>query len=120
MYAFLLIGWLLLLGVTGLALGLRPSRRDFPGRLLITLAFYSALVGLAGAALFLEGWSAALRSWFGDSEGIAVYLILETITALGILALTPLWAYVAGRTLRWYRSRSEPTAQANAGLVRDE
>jgi hypothetical protein len=117
MHLFLLIGWVMLLAATGLAVGLRSSRRDFPGRLLITLAFYSALVGLAVWAIFGPEWSTQLTNWFGDTEGLATFLILGPIVVIGGVVLTPLWGYAAGRIVRWYRFGRKPTAQANAGLV---
>jgi hypothetical protein len=100
----LLVGLPLLLLLGGLAVGQRPSRRDFfPGRLLATLSLYSALVALAAWALVDRDWSTQLMTWFDDRKGFAVYVSLGSIMTIGVLALTPLWGYAAGRTVRWYR-----------------
>jgi hypothetical protein len=110
MYPLLALGWLFLLLATGLAFGLRPPRTDFPTRLVITLGFYSALVGLALWGYFGPGSFQQLCEWIGDSEGILVAIVLGAITVIGAVALTPFWGYAAGRTIRWYRAASNSDA----------
>jgi hypothetical protein len=120
MYLFLLMGSLMVLGAMGLALGLRPSRRDFfPGRLLGTLMLYSALVALAAWALVDRDWTTRLMTWFDDPKGFLVHVSLGLIIAIGTLLLTPLWAYAAGRTVRWFRRRgTSPQVMRSSTAIR--
>ena len=92
-----------LLGACGVVAGLRPSRHDLPTRLFMTLAFYSALVGLALFILFHDDWMALLRGRF-DPEGLALGFVLGLVSVGGILFLGPAWGYAIGRTLNWARA----------------
>jgi hypothetical protein len=111
----------ILLGACGVVAGLRPSRHDRPTRLLMTLAFYSALVGLALFILFRDDWMAWLRERF-DPEGLALGFVLGLVSVGGILFLGPAWGYAIGRTLNWARApvrRSQNSTDALPASERD-
>jgi hypothetical protein len=109
---FLVVGVLLL--ACALALGLRPSREDFPTRLLAVLVLYSFPVGLAGWALLRPDWAGFLMSSF-DPDGFVVDAVLVLIAAGGGVALLPAWGYLIGRMIRWMRcgrTASSPSASS--------
>jgi hypothetical protein len=101
MFGFALV--VVQLGACGVVAGLRPSRHDRPTRLLMTLALYSALVGLALFIFFRGDWMAWLRERF-DPEGLALGFVVGLVSVGGILFLGPAWGYAIGRTLNWARA----------------
>jgi hypothetical protein len=92
-----------LFGVWSFAVGLRPSRHDFPTRLLAIVGLYSVPVGLATCALVRDEWTHRLKDWF-DPEGFLLTFVLAIVSFGGVIALLPAWGYALGRTVNWARS----------------
>ncbi len=109
---------LVILALSGFAVGIRPRTQVPPVRSSAWLISFSVIVPLATLALVSKGCIPLLKPWgIDDFDLIALHLALGLTSVAGSVLLLTTWVYVIGRAVG--RARVHPARKLQSSNVLD-